>query len=416
MNAMVIDSKLNRGDVNMIEFAILTMGLWAYKEVGESTTVDAKLFLIAIVLLIAECFMTRIYEKVVKVNTNFIRISLLLLNVGMLLAYPYGEIVTVFKTVMLSTVAILTGYIFVKTDMYRMKSVEVTAMLAIPVLLVMTRIMGKEINGAYLQIGPIMTLALIIMLLPIACGYCITNEIEGYASSTKSIPVNQLRLLILTMVVAVFAGLVNNEYGTACIVCVTTALLFFIYGRNIVSKLVFSGISIVAMSLALMASTKLKSRLLICFNIDKAMELYPQEAQPVKHIQDLIGFSGLYGVNHGALNQNIIKNVTSDYAISGLLFNTGVIFTAIVVLLLVVFIIQILMMNTSNRYEKVILESIAFILSVMVVFSVGGPLGTFVLSGVGMPFVSTTASINLALFFNVGMVLCMKEGVVRKYV
>lgn len=202
------------------------------------------------------------------------------------------------------------------------------------------------------------------------------------------------------------AGVLNSEYGTALILCGTCAVMFFLYGKYWIAKTSFCLLVYWAATRILDKSLKARIRFMIFRDAKEALRLYEAEAEPVIRVLDTAPLYGLWGLGHGAF-QN--KTATSDYVISCLLMNYGIIFAVLVVSILVVFIVKICLIKTRDTKDQVLVESYAAMLFVMTFLGLAGPINSFVLTGVGLPFLSVSGSINSCLLGGLGLVTALKE-------
>lgn len=396
----------------MCEITILFLSLWSLFSV-KGNIGDVLFLLLTSILLIACSIATKRYGRRKKVDTSFVRMACILTAVSILVAYPYGQMKNVFMTVLCSIPAFLGMYYIGRVQIYRLKIVGFASLLLIPALLMATRILGKPIENTttYLSIGNhLLTVALLMFLLPFAMGFCFRTEVDNpFAAKQTALPLNQIALLAWVVVVATLAGIVNNEYGSVLVIGASASVLFLIYGRNLFSKLGFSLSCVVAMIGILIMSEKVMQRWTIFVNLEKAAEEFPMEAQPVKYIIDIAPLYGLFGLGNGTLSKSIYPNITSDYVISGLLCNCGLLFTLLVVVLYIVVILKLLRISTETDYDRIVIETVAIMIFIMGFLTIAGALGSFLLSGVGMPFVSVAQSVNVVLFALMGLVLSIKE-------
>lgn len=396
----------------MCEFTIFLMSLWNLFSVKKAIE-DVVFLVLTTVLLMGFSIAAKKYSTKKQVDTSFIRMACVLSGVGLLVAYPYGETKSIFTTILLSIPAFVGMYFVGKLQIHRWKIGGFLSLVFIPVLLLLTRICGEPIKDttSYLKVGGhVLTLALLMLLLPLAMAFCFRTEVDNpFASKQTSLPINQIVLLGWTVVIAVLAGVVNNEYGTVLIICGSAAILFVMYGRNLVTKFGFFLSCIGAMLGVMLISEKFMQRFTIFIDIKAAVENFPMEAQPVKYIIDIAPFYGLFGLGNGVLSNQIYSNITSDYVISAILCNCGMIFTILVIIVYVMLIMKLLKINTETDYDRVVVETIAIMIFIMGFLSVAGVIGSFLLVGVGMPFVSAAKSINTVLAGLMGLVLAIKE-------
>lgn len=396
----------------MYEIAVVFMSLWAYVSTKRE---DAMYLLFTTLLLLAVLLAVRLYGYWRDVDVSFVQLAYALTACSILLAYPYREIGQVAKTVQYSVVGLVGMYLIGKLKIYRWKIVGLGCVLLVPVLLLVTRVKGEAINGCYVSIGSgqsVLTLGLLLMLVPIAIAYLIRNEVDNPRRMVvNALPVNQIVLLAWTVAVAFLAGVVNNEYATVLIVCGTSGLMFLFYGRNVLTKAGFAAACLLAMAGVMAISTKVRTRWCIFTNIEKAYATsgMEQEAAPVKYILDTATTYGLFGIGNGELSKKVYANLTSDYAISGYLYNCGLLFTLLLIVITVLLIVKLLRMNTDTVYDRIVVEVTAIMLILMTVLSVAGPISACLMAGIGTPFSSVVKSLNVALFANLGLVLSIRE-------
>ena len=382
----------------MYEVIIMIMGLWALFTVKASIT-EMVVLLITTTLLVCGIKLAKKFE------IKIVRLVLLLFSVSMVLAYSYGAIQKIPITLFSGTAVFLVMYLVGKSRFYQWRIIGFVSVCLIPMLLVCTRILGTPVKNtdSYISIGPFLTLAWILLLLPFAIGFFLRTEIK-LPWLFDVISFNHVFMAVWMVANAYIAGVINSEYGTALIICGATGVMLLIYGKYWVAKgmfclsLFFTATKIVEKNL------KAHIRFAIFQNAKEALQLYEAEAEPVIRVLDTAPLYGLWG--HGNF-QN--RTAISDYVISSLLMNYGVVFSVLVISVLMIFIVKICLIKTRDIKDQVLVESYAAVLFVMTFLGLAGPINSFVLTGVGLPFLSVSGSLNSCLFGELGLVLALKE-------
>lgn len=384
----------------MYELFVIILGVWAGITI-KTSFLEVLMLIAATTLLIWEMKLAKEYEITIA------RDVLLLFAVSMVLAYSYGSIKSIPTTLLAGSVMFLLMYFVGKSRFYHWRIVGFMAVCLIPILLIATRMFGTPVENtqSYIYIGSFLTLAWILLLLPFAIGFFLRSEIK-LPCCKKSISLNHLVMILWMAVNAYISGVINSEYGTALVICGTTAIMFFIYGKYWIGKGVFCLLAFGAVSIVLKISLKVRIRFAIFENVKEALQMYKAEAEPVIRVLDTAPLYGLWGLGHGAFQ---IKTAINDYVISCLLMNYGIVFTVLVVCVLVVFIVKICLIKTKDAKDQVLVETYGAMLFVMAFLGIAGPINSFVLTGVGIPFLSVSGSINSCLLGGLGMVIALKE-------
>lgn len=399
----------------MNEIAIISIALWAYVSV-QAEYMDMLQLAIVTLLLLMYSVAVRLVSRIMDIDSSVLRIVLVLNAIGMLVGYSYGEIGEVLETVFYSGIAFIVVWVIGKLGLYRFKIIGLGCLVLMVALLLLTRIIGTAKNNAYLSMGDhVLTIGLLLLLMPFANAYLLTNEVERNTVSVKSLPLNQIFMLIFTLIIAGIAGFLNNDYGTVLLICGVSGILFLIYGRNLLTKFLLSAITLFGTGVITLASEKVRRRILIVTDIHEAMKKIATEAQPVKYIQDTVRYFGWYGIGNGELSEKVFKNVTSDYVWSGLLFNTGLLFSVLTIVLFILLIAKILKIDVANTYDRVIADSYAIVIGLMVLFPFAGCLGILPLSGIGTAFISVAKTVNIALIMLLGIIMEIERKGNREY-
>lgn len=383
-----------------MECIVIILGLWA------AITVKASLGELMMLLLTTALLLWGV-KTAKKYELKLLQSVLFLFAVSMVLAYSYGAVNKIAITLVSGSAMFLLMYLIGKSSFYQWRIVGFAAVCLIPILLICTRIFGIPVKNteSYISIGPFLTLAWILLLLPFAIGFFLRNEIRLPCFS-NSISVNHLFMVFWMAANAYVSGVINSEYGTALIICGTTAVMFFIYGKFWIAKGVFCLLAFWAVKKVLEVSLKARIRFAIFENAKEALQLYKAETEPVIRVLDTAPLYGLWGLGHGTFRA---RTAISDYVISCLLMNYGILFAVIVVSVLVVFIVKICLIKTRDTKDQVIVETFGVMLFVMAFLGIAGPINSFVLTGVGLPFLSVSGSLNSSLLGGLGLVIALRE-------
>ena len=384
----------------MYELIVTAIGLWALFTV-EASFEEILLLVITTVLLVCEIKIAKKYE------IEIVRNVVLLFSVSMLLAYSYGEIQKIPITLLAGGFLFLMMYFIGKTRFYKWRIVGFATVCFIPILLVCTRVLGEPVvnTDSYISIGPFLTLAWILLCFPFAMGFFLRNEVKlPWISNVISL--NHVFMLVWMVVNAYLAGVINSEYGTALILYGATTVVFLLHGKYWFAKGLFCLFSVFAATKVVEKSIKAHIRFAIFQNIKEALQLYEAEAEPVIRVLDTAPLYGLWGLGHGSF-QN--RTAISDYVISCLLMNYGLVFSVIVICILMIFIVKICLIKTKDSKDQVLVDSYVAVLFVMTFLGLAGPMNSFVLTGVGLPFLSISGSINSCLLGGLGLVIALKE-------
>lgn len=384
----------------MYEFLTILMACW----VGITVKASLKEMLL---LVITTVFLVLGMKFISKYERKMVKHVLFLFSVSMVIAYSYGRIRKIPITLLAGSGLFLAMYLFGKSVIYKWRIIGLIAVCMIPLLLLCTRMFGTSVENTstYISIGPFLTLAGIMLLLPFAISFLLRSEIKISLWKNR-ISLNHLTMALWMALNAYLSGVVNSEYGTGLIICGTTTILFFMYGKYWIAKGGFCLLAGSAILLMIETSLKAQIRFTIFQDIKEAFQLYEAEAEPIIRILDTAPIYGLWGLGHGTFRS---KTAINDYVISCLLMNYGIVFTMLVVSVLLFFIVRIFLIKIKEPCARIMVETYGVMLFVMTFLGIAGPINSFVLTGVGIPFLSVSGSINVSLLGFLGMVISLKE-------
>lgn len=287
--------------------------------------------------------------------------------------------------------------LFRYTSLYRKKIVNYIILLLLPSALFAARIQGKATGGAYITFFGIIILGIALLGYPFAAAYFLSHPERKYLfRSVNSLPMNLVLLLTYTGVL--FLGCVFcNEFGTLLILGTVCSLLFFFYGRNWKTKVIFTTAGLTVTLVACITIQHIQDRVRIWIDPLAAenVEGLEAKAQSVLYLFQTVHRSGFWGNGVGTLSRSIYPTMNTDHTTVTVLHEYGLVVAAGIIGLICVLLAWFLRSKTQDRsYEFILNLAMAMEFGCVVLLHLAGNLGSFLTAGVGMPFVSDGISVN----------------------
>ena len=221
----------------------------------------------------------------------------------------------------------------------------------------------------------------------------------------KNFTLKFILTLILTFIIS-FLLIIQPDLGQTLLICFTWMLLIFVSGVNLIF---LSAISVIGLSLLLyfifyVAKFEyIKNRILSFFNSETGTHNFQSD----KAIESIIsgGFFGK-GIGEGTL-KNKVPEAHTDYIISVISEEFGVIVIILILILFLVFIFSIFKkVNIENDHKtKLILVGSASLILIQAMIHIGVNIRLFPTTGMTLPFLSYGGSSIISTSLMSGIIL-----------
>ena len=226
-------------------------------------------------------------------------------------------------------------------------------------------------------------------------------------SSQKFTNLNLKYLLSLLLVILISSLLIMQpDIGQTLLIVLSWIILIFISGINIfflISIFIFSLMGLLLMVFYFERFEYIKNRLLSFFNPETGTHNF-QSDKALESIKSG-GFFGK-GIGEGTL-KNQVPEAHTDYIISVISEEFGVIFIMIILLIFLIFIISVLRKVHSENNEKIklILTGSISLILIQVMIHVGVNIRLFPTTGMTLPFLSYGGSSIISISIISGIIL-----------
>lgn len=380
---------------------------------GLITTEEMKLFylLTLLVLLVAETVMTFVGRK--KRNLYSCGTAMLILaNVGASLAYRMNQVKTetadevshseqYFKDLILMLIAFGLVYFIVRfTRIYRLKTVNLIIIAALPATLFITRISGEKSGGAYISFFGILIFAVVLAGYPFAAAYFLSREENRYLhGGVRSMPINLASFLAYTFMLYI-GCVICNEFGLLLVVGITSTMLFYIRSRNFRTKLLYTAVCGTGALLSCIMIGHIQERIYIWMHLSEITPGDPLagKAESVLYVFRNLPRAGFWGNGLGSIPVSIYPTLNTDHAFVALMLEYSLVFAAIILLISILYVKALMAgCHADNLYDYILNLCCALIIGTIILIHIGSNLGSSITAGVGMPFVSEGSAVNIML-------------------
>ena len=309
-----------------------------------------------------------------------------------------------FKHLVFVIIGIGLIFIFSYIDQENLYKISIYIFFVSLTLLFLVPIIGVEVKGSkrWLDIFFLPRLQPIELVKPF---FIIVLSILLTFHKLKNFTLKFILTLILTFIIS-FLLIIQPDLGQTLLICFTWMLLIFVSGVNLIF---LSAISVIGLSLLLyfifyVAKFEyIKNRILSFFN----SETGTHNSQSDKAIESIIsgGFFGK-GIGEGTL-KNKVPEAHTDYIISVISEEFGVIVIILILILFLVFIFSIFKkVNIENDHKtKLILVGSASLILIQAMIHIGVNIRLFPTTGMTLPFLSYGGSSIISTSLMSGIIL-----------
>ena len=309
-----------------------------------------------------------------------------------------------FKHLVFVIIGIGLIFIFSYIDQENLYKISIYIFFVSLTLLFLVPIIGVEVKGSkrWLDIFFLPRLQPIELVKPF---FIIVLSILLTFHKLKNFTLKFILTLILTFIIS-FLLIIQPDLGQTLLICFTWMLLIFVSGVNLIF---LSAISVIGLSLLLyfifyVAKFEyIKNRILSFFNSETGTHNFQSD----KAIESIIsgGFFGK-GIGEGTL-KNKVPEAHTDYIISVISEEFGVIVIILILILFLVFIFSIFKkVNIENDHKtKLILVGSASLILLQAMIHVGVNIRLFPTTGMTLPFLSYGGSSIISVSILSGIIL-----------
>ena len=309
-----------------------------------------------------------------------------------------------FKHLVFVIIGIGLIFIFSYIDQENLYKISIYIFFVSLTLLFLVPIIGVEVKGSkrWLDIFFLPRLQPIELVKPF---FIIVLSILLTFHKLKNFTLKFILTLILTFIIS-FLLIIQPDLGQTLLICFTWMLLIFVSGVNLIF---LSAISVIGLSLLLyfifyVAKFEyIKNRILSFFNSETGTHNFQSD----KAIESIIsgGFFGK-GIGEGTL-KNKVPEAHTDYIISVISEEFGVIVIMLILILFLVFIFSIFKkVNIENDHKtKLILVGSASLILIQAMIHIGVNIRLFPTTGMTLPFLSYGGSSIISTSLMSGIIL-----------
>lgn len=387
--------------------------VWTLKSIHYSTPVPQAGYRIGVILL--AIFMTVIFiTDKEKQSGKGIFIAAVFMNFGLSIGYRCWEIETdsaeaagTFSgytgDLLLMLLVFFTVFLLVRyTRIYKFRICNFLLLIVLPIVIYGARITGEEVYGSYLEFAGMMIFGLVLMGFPFAAAYFVSRREERYRGSVPSVrnlPWNLMGFLLYTFVL--YGGcVVCNEFGLLLILGLTTTVLFMIRCKNGVTKLLYSAACAGGAAIAGLKISHLSARIQIWMNPVRACQDagLAEEAETVLYLFRHIYQMGWWGNGIGSLSPALYQTLNTDHALLTLLNDYSAL-VLIAVLILGVLLVRWFLIQPDGLcvYDQYLNLTCGLIVGFIILVDTASCFGSFITAGIGFPWISDGAAVNIML-------------------
>lgn len=297
------------------------------------------------------------------------------------------------EVVLVIGVFVLVSLLICHTKIYRIRALNVLLAVVLPLAMIGARLTGKKVGGSYLTIFGVMLFGLVLAGFPFVTAALLTTEEKRYVGSdVKKMPWN-LALLLLYEGVLFLGCAIVNEYGLLLVIGITGSLLFWLRCKSLWTKVCYS---VTCMASALFIALKvghISQRFEVM--VDPVHTSNAKAAETVLYLFRNLPRTGFWGNSIGDLPRAIYRQLDTDHVTVLLMNDYSVVLAVLVIILMMLFGKWLFKLEPGLcSYDRYLNLTAAIVFTTILVMHVASNLGSFITSGVGMPFISR-GSVNV---------------------
>lgn len=396
----------------------LTTNMVRYKDTHMPVVCYAAgIVILEIAVVLIYCLTTKSDRK--KLNRRALVAVAVLINCGMAVNYKsldasekisFGDMYI--SDLIPMIIGGVTTYVVVRyTNIYKNRLLNIAGMILLPLLPFIARLTGREIYGSYLYIGPFMVFAVVIFIYVFIAGYFMSQSEKSFFQGN----VNRLSwemLVFLGYNMLLFMGcVVINEFGLLFILAITASLLFFIRSKDTAAKLVYTGICVAAAGIAAACVPHIRTRIKIWLDPAANAKGIEEQAESVLYLFRHIKQIGWWGQS-ASLSYAIYPTRTTDHVLIYILNDYSILLALAVVLICIALVrYMFILPKQAVACDRYLSFACGLVVCLIVGINVASELGSFMTSGIGLPFVSEGSSTNMMLI----MLVAIHAALLNKY-
>ena len=286
------------------------------------------------------------------------------------------------------------------TRIYRLKTVNLIIIAALPAALFITRISGEKSGGAYISFFGILIFAVVLVGYPFAAAYFLSREENRYLhGGVRSMPLNLALFLGYTFILYI-GCVICNEFGLLLVVGITSTMLFYIRSKNFRTKLLYTAVCGIGALLSCIMIGHIQERIYIWMHLSEITPGDPLagKAESVLYVFRNLPRAGFWGNGLGSIPVSIYPTLNTDHAFVALMLEYSLVFAVIILLISVLYVKALLAgCHADNLYDYILNLCCALIIGTIILIHIGSNLGSSITAGIGMPFVSEGSAVNIML-------------------
>lgn len=297
------------------------------------------------------------------------------------------------EVVLVIGVFVLVSLLICHTKIYRIRALNVLLAVVLPLAMIGARLTGRKVGGSYLTIFGVMLFGLVLAGFPFVTAALLTTEEKRYVGSdVKKMPWN-LALLLLYEGVLFLGCAIVNEYGLLLVIGITGSLLFWLRCKSLWTKVSYS---VTCMASALFIALKvghISQRFEVM--VDPVHTSNKKAAETILYLFRNLPRTGFWGNSIGDLSRAIYRQLDTDHVTVLLMNDYSVVLAVLVIILMMLFGKWLFKLEPGLcSYDRYLNLTAAIVFTTILVMHVASNLGSFITSGVGMPFISR-GSVNV---------------------
>lgn len=385
--------------------------LWTISSLTDCPGVSKMVYLMGMLLLSLFVLIAAFLEDK-KQNRRGLMIAAMFINIGLSISCRVGsnsEDAAFLETFMSSYAGDLLPMIILfaitllvirYTKIYKLPILNLLLTAFLPIAIFGARLTGRAIGGSYLYFAGVMIFGLVLTGFPFVAAYFLSgNENRYRKGSVRNLSWNLMGLLLYTFFLYI-GCVVCNEFGLLLVLGLTTTVLFFIRCRNGVTKFFYTIACGGACIAAAIKVSHVASRIQIWLNPKAAYgNAYLEgKAESVLYVFRNFYRMGWWGNGIGDLSKRIYPTLDTDHVLVTLMNDYSFLLTVMVILLGILFVRWMLIQPSGlGIYDRYLNLSCALIVGFIILIDVASNLGSFIIAGIGYPWISNGSSVNLML-------------------
>jgi hypothetical protein len=390
----------------------ISLFFWTVASIGLKLPSPLIEYAIGVCLLMLCLVLVKLYLNKHKQNRIFdgVLIASIFANIGMSINYRCTGIIrsngTVIEyTYLTDLLLMIFTFVFVYalirfTKIYRFKAYNLLIMFSIPISIYGARFTSKPVDGSYVYFFVFMIFGIALMGFPfVAAWFLSLDENRYWKGIVGNISWNLIMFLSYTFLI--FGGCaLCKEFGLLLIVGLTSTTLFFIKCKDKRSKLIYTVTCALGALIASVLTSHLSARIQIWLDPVSAYgnKELQEKAETVLYVFRHFNKMGFWGKGLGNLPSGFYQTLNSDHVLVLLMNDYSIILLGLIIILGILFTKWMFIQPAGViAYDRYLNLSCALIVALIILVDISSNLGSFLCAGIGYPWVSDGAYVNIML-------------------